>query len=992
MDAIEKLLAERTGSEPTREALLLMLLEEENFDPVVKHGVTSKDGSRGEIDIYVPSRNVVIEVKDSVRVKTPEKQGTGSREDESALEQLERYVLAEQWRRSNLLAFDESDRNQPFVGVVTDGHIVWMWNWDHNGVRSPNQDWQFVKLDSRQNVEQFLDRLKDQWEGKPWAPSDPTDIFRPLISKFQDLFRKVRSLDATQTQQHLWRKQLEISGQPPPTGEKDADTLFILHTLLIVIARGIGAEISGGLPDGIDSAGFVAWCNDQNWLIRSSGLTEIIRRYDWVGRPADVMRPIYGTLVEELEENYTDQRDKNQRKIFGEYYTPDWLAQGVVNKVLDDGWIKQQVQYANSQEPIRDAGVLDPACGSGTFLYHAARRILSQLERYGVTSPRRQADLVTRLVHGFDIHPVAVEMSRTTLLRALPTIPNVPLQVHQCDSLRTFRKAAEGELDFQDDAINLTSRLGESISVPLRFATSSRFEDDLDDIVTSAITGTDIPDFIHSREVVRDLHRKLSSVTQSEGNHVWSWYIRNQLGAVLLSNSKVDRIVANPPWVVMRNIQNPIRKREITELAQDQKIWVGGKNAPSFDIATMFAHYCPKLYLTLKRKAVCGWVLPYGAVAGIPWMKYREEHQSQLVELWDLGDLPFKQHSKSCVRFETIDSTTSKPIKLKEIRLNKNDGIHPNNSWVEFVQKTTWTDIQNIYNYKPSQWMENADQALARRGACLSPQCLVRIANKKSLEDDYQVTTTPSAQGPWDGLGTRSGTVPKSWVSEAVYAVNLVHFALAGRTEVVIPLVEDRNEFDPNHMHNQFWRDASSVYEYNKGAGSYTPATLKDNLNHRGKLAAQLERGPQSKRMVLVNKSGSWLVAARCQSNLIVEDTVYWVMARTMREALFLVGVLNAECLVDAFRSTKNSPQDFQAHFWRKIPIPRLDDSDSFHIELTRLSEKAELCATQVVEDNPGRTHKKLRELIREALADERLTNDINAVVSQILPDYCSRS
>ena len=50
-----------------------------------------------------------------------------------------------------------------------------------------------------------------------------------------------------------------------------------------------------------------------------------------------------------------------QRHDLGEYYTPDWLAAKMVERVVPEPLITR---------------VLDPACGSGTFLFHCVRRYL----------------------------------------------------------------------------------------------------------------------------------------------------------------------------------------------------------------------------------------------------------------------------------------------------------------------------------------------------------------------------------------------------------------------------------------------------------------------------------------------------------------------------------------------------------------------------------------------------------------------------------------
>jgi len=60
-----------------------------------------------------------------------------------------------------------------------------------------------------------------------------------------------------------------------------------------------------------------------------------------------------------------------QRHDLGEYYTPDWLAAKMVERVVPEPLITR---------------VLDPACGSGTFLFHCVRRYLDAADTAG-TAP-----------------------------------------------------------------------------------------------------------------------------------------------------------------------------------------------------------------------------------------------------------------------------------------------------------------------------------------------------------------------------------------------------------------------------------------------------------------------------------------------------------------------------------------------------------------------------------------------------------------------------
>lgn len=73
-----------------------------------------------------------------------------------------------------------------------------------------------------------------------------------------------------------------------------------------------------------------------------------VSKFDWAATESDVARILYQSIVPAAD-----------RKRLGEYYTPDWLAREIVDTAVTD--------------PLNQR-VLDPSCGSGTFLYAAVRR------------------------------------------------------------------------------------------------------------------------------------------------------------------------------------------------------------------------------------------------------------------------------------------------------------------------------------------------------------------------------------------------------------------------------------------------------------------------------------------------------------------------------------------------------------------------------------------------------------------------------------------
>ncbi|MGH2639298.1 MAG: N-6 DNA methylase, partial [Rhabdochlamydiaceae bacterium] len=108
----------------------------------------------------------------------------------------------------------------------------------------------------------------------------------------------------------------------------------------------------------------------------------------------------------------------------GEYYTPDWLAEYMVEKTLD-------------RNP--EKSILDPSCGSGTFLAAAIRRKKTLLKN---KKPRQQLDILLSSISGVDIHPLAVILSRANFLTSLGTDllsarrGSISVPVFMADSIR----------------------------------------------------------------------------------------------------------------------------------------------------------------------------------------------------------------------------------------------------------------------------------------------------------------------------------------------------------------------------------------------------------------------------------------------------------------------------------------------------------------------------------------------------------------------------
>ena len=986
---------------------LSTLLRELSIDRQIESKVPS-----GSVDIFLPNRNFVIEVKDQNEVG-PNRDG--SKEGETQLGQLMRYIsgMAERQRRETPLMILQPEDHR-WKGLLTDGRTCFYYSFQVTSEQT------LIKLDeeTRSFVHTppgtlcgWLENRINSTNTKVRLPEDPTGvagIFQNFEPELRRLYTKLSRKQSTRTKHRLWLEMNRGSG----FNVDDSDTdLFVDHTLLTNAAEAVIASLGGGEKAGTEvvADGFASWPQDRDRNNKPTStvgaewtnqLFQTVYDYDWLGRDRDVLRHVYEGVIK-----------REHRKAFGEYYTPDWLAELVVNEVLDDDWCERAVKAAleSGDAPIEGIGMLDPACGSGTFLYHAARRLQDSdgMKRQHL-EPLECARVVAKLVNGIDVHPIAVSIARATLMRALPPDAGLrpdELNVFHGDSLAVRQSQGIKVINEnpQSPYAEVISPNGTAIPVPHALAGVSDFNTRLTRMVRSAHNRQALPDGIvnglveSDQDIVRKMHEALIKVCNEEGNSVWVWYLTNQMATYTLINRGVDRVVANPPWVVMSDIQVAERKSEMENLVDSLDIGPGGKNAAAFDIAGAFVKRCRQLYLKSEHNAA-GWVLNWSALSGSNWLKTREDQRQfnrVFIDLSKVREKPFSGAS-ACV---WIQSDTDAPIETRIYRNNGNIKVCATDSATEFARKTTWSVAADRFPVEPSGYIQGGNRSFSS-GARLAPQCLILVRElKEGTEPDTAfVVMQKSQQDTWKDVAIQSGEVPSQYVREAVLSSrNLWTFSLSPTlTTAILPLnasgepdlIQESGSFE---CRDPFWRNLDTIYRDKRGIGGYTPATLWDRLTFGGGLQRQLRVEETGDELIKVayNSSGHLLRAARMQPTSLVDDGCYYLVTETENEAAYLAAMLNSPCLQLAFQQAQKSDRHFHQHIWNDVPIPLFDETDQDHVALAALTVEAEAIAAQVAQALPPKTGQiKASNAIRRELRVSQVAGRIDDVVRRIMPSH----
>ena len=965
-------------------------------DLVREMGFTARSESTqsGQADIYLPDNNLVIETKDRGKANPS---ASGSLEDETQEEQLERYVFDLHASRRGQLGFAE---NRYWRGLLTDGLDWYVYSWledDRHELYLLSSETSRPPITDPKFLIDWLSGFIGDAPEKHELPENLARVFAGSLEGLRSIYRDLSNVQDTVTKFELWKDMMRGSGFDVAGSEED---LFIDHTFLVTISEAVIASLSASSTEPCDvmGDGFASWPQrrGQHGPMHHAGVAWVRRvfenadLYDWRSRERDVLRMLYQDII-----------DIQHRKSFGEFYTPDWLAQLVVDEVMDEGWIEESIGSTLAQVEGNGSGVLDPACGSGTFLFHAARKLLeSEALKRQRLSPAESGRLVAQLVFGIDIHPVAVSIARATLMRALPpgsVDSPEDLNVWQGDSLMLRRGMALASQD-ASAIIEVLTPKQTPINVPMAFAESPRFSVDLRRIVATAHAGDAMPAGVGGSlgdkdfELLESMHETLTDVCREEGNSVWAWYLTNYISPYMLTRRGVDRIVANPPWVIMSDIQVHERKRALESRIYELGVGAGGKNAASFDIAGLFVDQCREHYLKGENTA-SGWVLNWASMRAGNWSRVREKHEELTTTYLDFSKVrqpPFTG-AKACVWLQRgkpkyAPSTRVYSNRSSRDRLGSTDGVK------EFVAKTSWVLREKHFVDAPSAYASDGEMQV-RRGACLFPQVLCRVSPMQG----NNVQTTKSRQKPWSAIPPLTVDVPKHHLRPTIFAASDLLVFSVRKSTAIIPLTSDNSpdfELSPDglldftHASYSYWDRLNEFYENHRGKGRATPRTLWDNINYQDKLLKQLTFEGDTTRKVVLNKSGQIVRAGRTSIDVLLEDTGYYCVLPDTDSA-FLVTMLNAPCLQLAYQESRESDRHFDLHPVRKVPIPRFDSSDSDHLELVELCELAEVVAQQVISGLANNTGQiKASNTIRRQLMSEDLADAIDDVVRRVLPSH----
>ena len=354
--------------------------------------------SRNKVDLYL--RNTYIEFKRSI-IK-------GGAVDPEAVTQLDGYILENAKAGNgiqngiltdglNYLKRSVGDNLRPIVTETN--HRVF------NNAEQGNRLYEYLYdiIDTQtEDIAPTADNLLRYF-------GQESDFFKTVTALLEQTHRENRDAPTVAVKRKLWRELLQVAiGQNSVDDSESHDWLYVRHTYLtalvgvivqahfdIDVARHADVDPTNLLNGeilrqhtglkGITESDLFTWPLETGEHSYIGVIARQVAKFDWNQNPADLAATLYQNTI-----------TADERKRMGEYYTPPWLAEAVTEELITD--------------PL-NTRVLDPACGSGTFLAAAVRHLIASAQDL---TPGEQLAKLQENIAGIDLHPVAVQLAKAT--------------------------------------------------------------------------------------------------------------------------------------------------------------------------------------------------------------------------------------------------------------------------------------------------------------------------------------------------------------------------------------------------------------------------------------------------------------------------------------------------------------------------------------------------------------------------------------------------
>ena len=757
---------------------------------------------------------------------------------------------------------------------------------------------------------------------------------------------------------------------------------------LVTVAKIICANILNGAPLICNDAEIIKILNGQyfqqkniqnlvdydyfGWLNSSplvDGIVESAKRVQRLLASYDFKviaeEDLFGALLAQLS-------NREHRLLLGQDFTPHWVARSMVDYAI----------ACIDEEPR----VLDMCCGSGVFLIETIRKVR---EKYSINIQNydsAQDEIIFSCVMGFDIDPLAVMLAKVNWVMAMRDlfpyhVGQITIPVYHADSLFvatpiTHNMPSNSQdsyvMYFDNNKVEIPGHMltpthrrnfDAFMSICYKYAMkragqkeSSLTDSQIDHVLSSVESESSIVLSHTERQAQRvaaySLILQLEGLQRQGRNGIWYFILNNSYKPGLVTN-QFNCIVSNPPWLAMSKLADNPYKKTLQKKTDSFGIKPPGASHLHMELATTFLLASIDKYLKDGARWMC--VMPGSILSGyhhdpLRLEKYKEADYAIDTNVDTIWELPISTFKNKAVVLggRRTDEKSVYPISGR-VYVEPDSYEECNYTLNKQGNRSAWTnkgenaEFLDVINENPWEFNQGAD--IMPRTALFhdfsqSPNGTWSIRKIENTSELYYLLSDSHKDVCRD---LEVDGFSNDYIYDCLISKHLSPFAVSEPTKVILPGKRIDGRWRGLSDEEIALLNSGTSYAFSEiqtESGMPLSALFDQKINIRSKLDKQ--SFGLARWLVLSNAGGTNPCAAYIDLNnmekkkLIIDQTLYWYLAESEEEALYIVGILNSVTLSNAISDFQ--PQGgFGARHIHTIPykiIPRFDISDDAHMEV----------------------------------------------------------
>ena len=745
---------------------------------------------------------------------------------------------------------------------------------------------------------------------------------------------------------------------------------------------------TGGVRNLLEGDFFSWYCSDNIWSEE-----EAIILTDMISILENYSSSLYThgyTIKDIFIDLYMEIIPSEVRHSLGEFFTPAWLANYVVDKSVK--LLENKDNYS----------AIDPCCGSGIFVISLIKNIIGDKDIISLTDSEKKNLLkeILERVKGVDINPLSVLTAKVSFYLAIkPLINNedIEIPIYLGDSANIPSKVNIENIKCYTYVIS-TKKEDIDILLPSKFVESKNFFYSMSQI--QAIIKAEDSDLVYSKflnfigientndEIINRIKRlsvQLVELHKKDWDGIWIRIVANFLLVGRIGN--IDLIVGNPPWVKWEFLPQEYANK-IKELCISRHLFSGQTymGAISLNICALIANVTASTWLS--KNGILSFLMPQTLMTQDSYSGFRnfftnvttgERMYLQSLDDWTKSGNPFIDTTEKFMTYYYKNNYVDyhkDGIPIEVIKKKRNIPISTINNNLTFDRVKDYFEISLAKAYqfdkeRTGYSIINSDIAVdrnnfdiiigecaykARSGVEFTPAevYFIEPIEKSNNKKSYMFKSSKFKASTYKNTSSLPMNLETDYIRPVIKAPTIIPFGFKeSSTYCVFPyqddmsisvdmetlstkapnlfnyLIKTKNTIGKQSQKSLTIARGKEFYALSK-VGEYTFSPNKVTFRDNTKLSASVVKKIETPWGELIEP----ICAKHCP--YISQDKKGRDISE--KEAYYLCGILNTKTVHEYFKATYSS-RSFSINF--NIKMPLYDDKNKFQRIIFKLAERA---------------------------------------------------